>query len=235
MANGNDLPKLRVTDVLIDVDDTITFSLNRRCAGIGFLHRLVALIVEREGISSSEALAKISQIADYETTCIFSFLEPLGVPFDAYWQRVQTWLGNCLGMYDDAREIIRSLPGRGIKLYSATTNSRMVTLAKLAVYGLATSEGSQYFNGFFGGDAFGDPNGKFSPNFFPSILETARLDPATTLMIGDDPRYDLAPALAAGIRQVVLPRRSQDEAFVTEADGGIYVRSLELVLDMIEA
>lgn len=52
-------------------------------------------------------------------------------------------------------------------------------------------------------------------------------------MIGDSPQHDLAPALAAGIRQVVLPRRTQKEPFVKEVDGGLYVKSLELVVKMV--
>ena len=52
-------------------------------------------------------------------------------------------------------------------------------------------------------------------------------------MVGDDPQRDLAAALAAGIEQVIVVRRDQEQPLVKEADGGLYVQSLELVIEMI--
>ena len=75
--------------------------------------------------------------------------------------------------------------------------------------------------------------GKFTPTFFPSFLKAAALNPETTLMVGDDPQRDLAAALAAGIEQGIVVRRDQEQPLVKEADGGLYVQSLELVLEMI--
>ena len=190
-------------------------------------------MVESKGISKEDALYKIRKVGNPDTTCIFSFLSALGISRQSYWDKIEHFISQQIEICPDAAHLIQSLPKRGIRLYSATTNSRMAVLSKLAVSGLATIDGSPYFNGFFGGDSFGDPQGKYSPNFFPSIIKEARLNPEKTLMIGDDPEHDLVQPLAAGIKQVVLVQRDQKEPVIKKSDGGIYVNSLEWVLKMI--
>lgn len=85
---------------------------------------------------------------------------------------------------------------------------------------------------FFGGDAFGDPQGKFSPGFFPSILKVGGFDPARTMMIGDDPERDMLPALKAGIKYVIIINRQQTEPLLHK-DGAIFVNSLKVLYDML--
>jgi FMN phosphatase YigB (HAD superfamily) len=53
-------------------------------------------------------------------------------------------------------------------------------------------------------------------------------------MIGDNPQADLAYAKAAGIEQVILPRREQPQPWIVEEDGGIYVDSLAIVPEFLE-
>jgi FMN phosphatase YigB (HAD superfamily) len=228
-----ELPRLNVTDVLIDIDDTITFAKSKAAGGIGFLLTLADIVAEQESISHESALERIREVGNPETTCLFTFLPELNVSRERYWQALQEWLCESVGVYPDAEALIRALSAMGMPLYTATTNARMGALAKLATSGLATIDGSPFFTGYFGGDAFGDPMGKFTTTFFPSILKAAALNPATTLMVGDDPQHDLAAALAAGIEQVIVVRRDQEQPLVKEADGGLYVQSLELVIEMI--
>lgn len=234
MCSSNLFPKLNVTDVLIDMDDTITYSKNpEEVRGGAFLFILAELVAEKEGISNEEALCRIRKIGDPESSCLFSLLPSLGIPIETYWKRVQEYLAKHLGLYEDAAILIKALHEKGIRLFPATTNSRMAILSKLAVFGLATMEGSPYFTEVFGGSEVCPGGKESSPDFFLSILKKFRLDPKKTLMIGDNPKADLALARAAGIEQVVLPRRDQKEAVVKEADGGLYVNSLELVLKML--
>jgi len=229
------LPRLTATDVLIDMNGTLTCLKKHKTKDEkSFLNLLVELMMESKVISKEEALKRIKKVGNPNTTCLFSFLPTLGISRHDYWDKVQQYLSKRIEIAKDAVYLILTLPKRGIRLYSATTNSRMATLSKLAVSGLATIDGSPYFTGFFGGDSFGDPLGKFSPSFFPSIIKETHLKPAKTLMIGDDQEHDLAPALAAGIKQVVLVKRDQKEPFIKKNDGGIYVNSLKWVLKMIE-
>lgn len=112
-----------------------------------------------------------------------------------------------------------------IKLYSATTNSRMATLLKLSLGDLADIDGSPYFDGYFGGDTFDDPNGKFSSNFYPAILKSGDFDPERTMMIGDDEKWDMENALAAGIKHVVIIDREMTETIIRKKSA-IYVNRL---------
>ncbi len=71
---------------------------------------------------------------------------------------------------------------------------------------------------------------------YRALIVTARLDPAYSFMIGNSPRSDINPAIAAGLRAVFIPHphtweleheeiNSGDERIVTIAG---FVRLLEL-------
>jgi len=192
-----------------------------------YLAMLRDLVAEKRGISDEAALAVILEVVDPERQCLFDILELIDIEREALWNAAQDYHDEHLGAYPDAVEMIRTLHACDCKFYTATTNSRMSSLSKLAFCGLATMEGSPYFAGFFGGDIC--EGGKMGPHFFPTILEKGGFAPEDCLMIGDDPLWDLAGAKAAGIEQVVLPRRDQGEELAVEEDGGIYVRSLAIV------
>ena len=51
-------------------------------------------------------------------------------------------------------------------------------------------------------------------------------------MIGDEPEYDLYPALKAGIRYGVIIRRNQKES-ILQKERGIFINSLEVLTSMI--
>jgi len=234
MKSGKrELPKVDVNVVLIDVDDTISYSeKSNNAENCTFLSMLGEIVAEIKGVSMEEAFSRINKVGNPDNRCLFNFLPDLGISKEIYWQRIQEHLSKHLKLYEDAAVLIKGLSKRGIKLYPATTNARMAILSKLAVFGLASIDGSPYFTDVLGGDEV-CPGGKSSPEFFYSLIRKFELDPAKTLMVGDSPQADLGFARTAGIEQVVLPRREQKETFVKEKDGGIYVRSLELVLDMI--
>ena len=98
---------------------------------------------------------------------------------------------------------------------------------------IATMEGCKYLTRHHPGNEFNDPLGKFSPHFFPNILRHHGYDPAYTMMIGDEPKRDLYPALEAGIRYCVIIDRSQTEDIV-EKEGGIFIRSYHVLIDKIK-
>jgi len=110
--------------------------------------------------------------------------------------------------------------------------SPMMTLIKMSLGGLATIDGSPYMSGFYGGNAFNDPEGKYSANFFPSIIRHGKFNPATTMMVGDEIERDLKPALKAGIKHVIIINREQNEPMVS-AHGAAFVNSLRIVSEML--
>ena len=221
--------------ILIDMDFTITYPTappgEELLKGIAdhnyYLAMLRELVAEKRGISDEAALAVILEVVDPERQCLFDILERIDIEREALWNAARDYHAENLRAYADAVEMIKTLHAYDYKLYTATTNSRMSSLSKLAFCGLATMDGSRYFAGFFGGDIC--EGGKMGPHFFPAILEKGGFAPEDCLMIGDDPLWDLGGARGAGIEQVVLPRRDQEEELVVEEDGGIYVRSLSIV------
>lgn len=53
-----------------------------------------------------------------------------------------------------------------------------------------------------------------------------------TMMIGDEPEYDLYPALKADIRYGVIIRRNQKES-ILQKERGIFINSPEVLTSMI--
>lgn len=132
-------------------------------------------------------------------------------------------------MYQDAQVFLQRLKERvpDLKVYTATTNLEMVILVKLTVGELADGNGSPFLDGAFGGEEV-YPGGKVSPEFYQALLERIGTDKKTSLMIGDNPEMDLALAQKAGIKQIVLLRRSQDSEYVHEPDGGLCLKRLDV-------
>ena len=234
-----DRPELEARHILIDMDFTITYptappeaELLKGIPGDNYyLALLRSLVACTRGISDEEALAAILEVVDPERTCLFDILDRIGIARKALWDAAMEYHRGHLAAYPDAVEMIRTLHARGFAFYTATTNSRMSALGKLAFAGLSTMDGSPFFAGFFGGDLC--EGGKMGPHFFPAILEKGGFHPKECLMIGDDPEWDLAGARRSGIEQVVLPRRDQEAELIVEDDGGIYVRSLGTVPEIL--
>ena len=235
-------PKLAAKVILIDMDFTITYptappekALLRGIADDNYYLALLRdVVAEKRGVSNQEALDAILQVVDPEWECLSTILDQIDVTSEEYWRVIEEYNADHLTAYPDAVEMIKTLHARGYAFYTATTNSRMAALSKLAHAGLADMNGSAYFVGFFGGDiSEGGKTVATGPRFFATILEKGGFAPQDCLMIGDDPRIDLAGAKGAGIEQVVVPRRDQDEALIVEDDGGIYVKSLMTVPELL--
>lgn len=218
----------------MDVDDTITVSLPDAPAGRDDVFGILAgMMVDEDGITAEEALRRIHASGDVEHNCISNFFPQLGIDLRGFWVKLEAYLRPRIRVAEDATYLIKRLAERGIPLHSATTNSRMMTLAKLAIGELATMEGSPYFTHYFGGDSFGDPGGKYSSRFYSDILKRLQADAPTVVHVGDDPMYDYAAAHAVGI-QVILIDRKQREPWIL-LDGGVRVNSLRLVDEWIVA
>ena len=221
-----------IDTVLIDIDGTITVSKRKSPFAVTPLEHLTRLVMDYYNITRADALSKINKTGNVETVCLFNFLENLKIPKDVYWNALKADVENGIEIADDAIFFIRKINCNRIRLFSATTNSRMVTLLKLSTGNLGGIDGSPYFSGFFGGDSFNDPLGKFSRNFFPSILKAGKFNPSKTMMIGDDEKRDLFPALEAGIKTIAIIDRSQRQSLIMK-NGAFFVNSLRVVYDML--
>lgn len=225
--------EIDVDVALIDIDGTITIPMRETDFAVSPLEHLLRMVMQRDSIPPAEALAKVQQAGDIETSCAFSFLAPLGLSRQAYWDALQQDIKGGIIIADDAVFFIKSLRNKHIRLFSATTNSRMATLVKLSVADLGGIDGAPYFDGFFGGDSFHDPRGKWSPDFFPSILKAGGFNPKRTLMVGDNLEQDMLPALRAGIKTVAIINRQQQEKLLCK-DGVLFINSLEVLYHMLK-
>ena len=225
------IPRLAGNTVLIDIDGTITYS--EPLAEDPFIGTLRDMLVQTRGLSEAGAMTRIHDQFDPEREDIYDHIAPMGIDPQAYWNTLMSHLKKVVRVFPDAAQMIRMLHRRGFRLFPATTNGRMACLAKLAVGGLADRFGSPFFDDIFGGSNI-VPDGKSSPRFFEALVNRIGAKPEEVIVVGDDPKYDLAYAKGAGIGQVVLPRRNQREDWVLDKDGGIYVKSLTVILNMIQ-
>ena len=77
-----------------------------------------------------------------------------------------------------------------------------------------------------------------SPESYHAVVERFALDPTSTWMIGNSPRSDINPALAAGINAVFIPHpqtwRLEVEELARPGDGQGRLVELESFVDLTE-
>lgn len=225
---------LTVKRILMDVDGTMTDTPAGSSMAKSPLRHLTELVMQRHGVGESGAERMIRGCGDMDTRCLSEFLPALDIDPVRYFEVIKADLSDHIVIPEDTVNFLKEMKERGIPVCAATANSRFMTLAKLAVGGLAGIGGSPYIAAYHSGCEFCDPKGKFSEHFFPNILKHHGYDPATAMMIGDEPEHDLYPALKAGIRYGVIIDRGQ-KAEMIERDGGIFVKNLETVSALISA
>ena len=225
---------MRIKVILMDVDGTMTNpGGENRIMDQTPLEHLVQFVMTRHGVSAQEAMRKILDCGNPELCCLSELLPKLGIDEEPYFQALKKDLAEHISIPDDTLSFLRAMKEKGIPVCAATTNSRFMVLAKLAVRGIADRNGCEYLSAFHSGNEFQDPRGKFSGNYFPNILNCHGYPPDRTIMIGDEPEYDLHPALKAGIRYAAILRRDQKESLLLR-DGGMFVNSLEVLADRME-
>lgn len=219
--------------VLTDIDGTLTRVDVSGGMEFSPLTHLENLVMEKYRIAREEALARITACGDLNMQCLSEFLGVLEIPEEKYFEVLRNDLSHHTVITEDSVIFIKMLKKKKIPLYTASTNSRFMSNVKLSLGGLADRNGTEYFAGYFAGNTFQDPKGKFSPRFFPDILRHGAFNPDCTLMIGDDLQHDFIPALESGIRYCVIVDRSQVEP-IRKYNGGIFVNSLEVLAYYLE-
>jgi FMN phosphatase YigB (HAD superfamily) len=160
-------------------------------------------------------------------------LKKANVCFDDFWIFLKAHYANSVFIYKDAIKLLEYLKTKDyIKVYPATTNPKLIILAKLAIEGFGDQNKSDFFEALFGGEEV-IAGGKSSSVFYKALLEKSNTSATTTMMIGDHEKYDLQFAREAGINKVILPRRNQAEDIIHANNGGIYVNSLEHVIQLL--
>jgi len=234
---GSNNIEFNVKTIFVDIDATLT---DLKPGTVNDSDPLAELVAKKNGITMDEARRRKKKAEDSVPEMVggiwpFGILDELKVSEEELWEAYQADAKEKLFMHSDAKRFLLGLNKRypNVKVYTATTNPRLIIYAKLAVAGLANKEGSPYLDDAFGGEEIYS-GGKVCPEFYTALLEKTDSDPETTLMVGDHPEMDLALAKAAGIKQVALPRRDQEEDWVCESDGGVYFKYLDYLLDFIK-
>ncbi|MBI4026131.1 MAG: HAD family hydrolase [Verrucomicrobia bacterium] len=225
------LPRLKARTIFFDIDETITTQAPNPRGG-DVMKSLVSVVARANGLDTAAAEKKVRAAFDPERETVDRHYNALGITERQLWDALMEWLPQQIVGFPDAIEAIKTLHARGFRLFTCTTNSRLICRAKLHALGLADYGGSRYFTGMLGG-AEVHPRGKTTPGFYRNLLKLSGAQPREVVHVGDSPQADLALAKQAGITQVVLPRRTQQEDWVLETDGGIYARSLEILPAMI--
>lgn len=219
--------------ILIDVDGTITDPLHSSMDPQMLWCRLEELLMAKKHISRKSANARILSCGDCETHCLSEFLDELDIAQEDYFAAICRYLKNKIVIPDDTKRFLEFVKREKIALYTATTNPRFVTLAKLAAGGVAANHlGCEYFTGYYSGCFFRDREGKFSPRFYPDILKHGNFSPDRVMMIGDEPHRDMLPACRAGIKYGINIDRTRKEPLI-EKNGGYFINSMDVLHDFI--
>ena len=202
------MERLKVQTILMDVDGTMTdIGGKGKTMSQSPLEHLVRLVMAKYSVDAEEAERKIRSCGDPDINCLSEFIPELGVDEEQYFSVLKNDLANHIAVPDDAAAFLRAMKKKDIPIYAATANSRFMTLAKLSVRELADRSGSEFLAGCHSGNEFLDSSGKFSENFYPNILKNHGYSPDMTIMIGDEPKYDLYPAVKAGVGYGVIIQR----------------------------
>jgi len=227
-------PVIVVKNVLIDMDGTLTetekeSSYYNDIVENDYLTGILAdIIIRKEEISFREAIEKIIKNKE-ENVCLFDIAKKkFAISEKEYFEKIVLWHKKCLHIYPDGVEMVKKLGCEGFNLYTATTNSKKVTLTKLHNAGLASQTSSPYFKDFFGGDSIKSCY-KTDPEFYINILESANILPEDTVMIGDNIEADCKVPQKAGIEKSIIVDRNQREEFIVYNSNNIFVNSLSLV------
>ena len=226
----------QIRNILMDVDGTMTDYLdpdNPAMMSLSPLAHLENLVMKKHSVSREEARRRIYSCGDTAIQCLSEFLPALEVDPGDYFKVMAEDLRHFIFIPEDTVRFFHYLREKEIKLYTASTNSPFMTLVKLSVGGIADEHSCSFLTGFYPGCMFKDPQGKYSPSYYPDILKHSRFDPDAVMMVGDEPIRDMLPALKAGIRYGVTIQRRQKEKWFRK-DGGIYVNSFDVLTELME-
>ncbi len=118
-----------------------------------------------------------------------------------------------LRLYDGVTDLFRELRARGKNIYLLSNAQTDFTRPEIEMMGL-----SDAFDGIFISSEHRCK--KPSLAFFRALLDTFHLEPATCLMIGNDPQSDVAGAKTAGMDSLYL--RTATSPFGSDDGGATY-------------
>jgi len=221
----------KIKNIFIDIDNTITDSIEEKFDP--FKYYCVKLMMEKKSLSRNLADKLVDDAFNVGNDLIEPILEYLRLPILEYCERLVGYYKKSISVFPDADFLLKELKKQNFNVYPATTNSSFAILTKIAVGGLAKDLNTPYFKTLMGGSEV-HPEGKSGPFFYIALMEKLKVSPETVLMIGDSREADADFAIAAGIKDVVIIDRAQEESISHGDQGEIIVNSLEKVVNMLK-
>ncbi len=206
---------MKIKYILVDIDGTLTSVNTKHGLEKSYAEHFYDLIDSRPELPCD--------------VCISKILPQYGIKIEDYTKKVLADMSQHTFIRPDAQSFLRWCVENRKNLYTATTNSKYISLLKLSCGGFKEED----FTGFFGGDVFNDPLGKFSPDFYPSILKALNSDGSDVVMIGDEWIRDSEPARKAGIKYTIHIDINAKEDCIEKEPGAFIVNSLEFAKDII--
>ena len=208
------LPFDEIETVLVDIDGTLTHCVDGHESLERPVEQHLSRLCERE----------VSLPAETDP-CSREVLKQLGVSIDDLFESLREDLSRHTVVPEDAVFFLQEMKRRRLPVFTASTNSRFFCNLKLSLGVQADADSADGITGYFPGDCFGNPLGKFAPDYFEKILQKGNFSPERTLMVGNEVEHDLIPAKRAGIRHIVIvDRRGREKRGVD--DGVLHVQSL---------
>ena len=204
-----------IKNILVDIDGTLTavnLKHGMQKSFAGHFYEMLGRCLEIPG-----------------DICISKILPQYGISEKDYAEHVLKDMSQHTFIRPDAINFLNYCIASDKNLYTATTNSKYISLIKLSLGNFKEED----FTGFFGGDTFNDPLGKFSPDFYSDILTALNTDGSDVIMIGDEWEHDSEPAQKAGIKYTVHIDINAKDDYIKKGNA-FYVNSLDFVKDIIE-
>ncbi|MFV0338172.1 MAG: HAD family hydrolase [Chthoniobacterales bacterium] len=158
------------------------------------------------------------------------FLKAFDLEKNEVWEQIIEWHNEHLIPYLDAISMVKQLHAAEIPLFIISNNPHSGCLLKLQRAGLATLDGSIYFQEIFGTNVC--KGGKWSADFWKRCLDRTGFDFAQIAVIGDNPKEDCAIPRSLGVETVFLVNRTYENRIKVTPEA-TQVNTLECVPEIL--
>lgn len=180
--------------VLFDIDGTLTDDVgipqidSRYVMGNALFELFTDRLAEQgmpriEASRALHAYAEEKRFWDYD-----DFVHKFNIPEPEIWDALTDWHRKNLHIYEDGLHLVHRLFEQGVPLHIVSNNPRIGCLLKLEAAGLGTLKKSGYFREIFCSNQ--QCGQKHDVRFWERILSSSGLDPAQTVIVGNNLHED---------------------------------------------
>lgn len=184
----------RLPHVLFDIDGTLTDDADipqidsRYVMGNALFELFTDRLVE-QGMHRDKASRALHEYAEAKMYWDYDdFVRNFSIPEPEIWDALTCWHRDNLHIYEDGVHLVHRLFDQGIPLHIVSNNPRTGCLLKLEAAELGSLQGSEYFREIFcSNQQYGQ---KHDVRFWERVLSSSGLDPAQTVIVGNNLHED---------------------------------------------